>query len=225
MRKSGKRGDPMSLPSKDVLKSYIEKAIQLKGERNFKQSVEMIIVLRNIDLKSQQVKIREVIHLPRGRGKEAKICVIVDPDMAETAKEAGAYRVILGGELKDMSKKQAKKIASECDWVLVKPDLMGLAGRVLGPALGPRGKLPVPLPSGGAIRPIIERYKNAILAKIKDQPVIMTMIGTEDMKPEDLVENAIAVLSAIESKLPERASNIAKIVFKTTMGIPVELHL
>jgi large subunit ribosomal protein L1 len=215
----------MSLPSRDLLAKHIEKAIELGKGRRFKQSVDFIIVLRDVDLKTQQLKIREAVHLPKGRGREGRMCVVVDPDLAETAKEAGAYKVILSSELRDINKKQAKKIASECDWVLIKPDLMGIAGRVLGPALGPRGKIPIPLPSGGAIKPIIERYKNIVLVKIKDQPVIMTTIGTEDMKPEDLAENALAVLSAIEGKLPARMANIGKIIFKTTMGVPVELSL
>lgn len=215
----------MSLPSREVLTQYIAKAVELGKGRNFKQSVELIIVLQDIDLKSQQVKIREVVNLPKGRGKEAKVCVVVDPDLAEVAKEAGAYKVITSNELRELNKKQAKKIASECDWVLVKADLMGVAGRVLGPALGPRGKMPVPVPSGGALKSLIERYKNSVLVKIKDQPILMTAIGTEDMKPEDLAENALAVLSAIESKLPSRTANIGKLVFKTTMGIPVELAL
>ncbi|MGB9816881.1 MAG: 50S ribosomal protein L1 [Desulfurococcaceae archaeon] len=215
----------MSLPSKDVLAGYIAKAIELGKGRRFKQSVELIIVLKDVDIKSQQLKIREVVHLPRGRGKEAKVCVVCDPDVAESAKEAGAHRVILSSELRELNKKQAKKIASECDWILVKPDLMGTVGKVLGPALGPRGKIPVPMPSGSAVKALITRYKNTVLVRIKDQPIIMTTIGSEDMNPEDLAENAVAVLSAIEGKLPARFANIGKLIFKATMGIPVEVSL
>lgn len=215
----------MSLPSKDMLAKYISKAIDLGKGRNFKQSVELVIVLKDVDIKSQQLKIREVVYLPKGRGKEAKVCVVCDPDIAESVKEAGAHRIILSTELRELNKKQAKKIASECDWILVKPDLMGTVGRVLGPALGPRGKIPVPLPSGGAVKALVSRYKNTVLVRIKDQPVIMTIIGSEDMNPEDLAENAMAVLSAIEGKLPARFANIDKLIFKTTMGIPVEVSL
>jgi len=61
------------------------------------------------------------------------------------------------------------------------------------------------------------------VTRIKDQPQIMVAIGAEGMKPEDLAENAMAVLSAIESKLPARMANIGKIIVKTTMGMPVEV--
>lgn len=215
----------MSIVNKEALIRSIEKAIELGKGRSFKQSIELIIVLKDVDVKSQQLKIREAVYLPKGRGKDLKVCVVGDAEVVESAKEGGAYKVILSSELRDIGKKQAKRIASECDWVLVKPELMGTVGRVLGPALGPRGKIPVPIPSGGALKALIAKYKSTVLVKIKDQPVIMAAIGTEDMKAEDLAENAIAVLTAIEGKLPARSANIGKIIIKTTMGIPVEVPI
>lgn len=213
----------MSVISKESMIRSLQKAIELGKGRNFEQSVELVIVLKDVDVKSQQLKIREAVHLPKGRGKELKVCVVGDAETVENAKEAGAYKTILSTELRDIGKRQAKKIASECDWILVKPDVMGLVGRVLGPALGPRGKIPIPIPPGSTLKALIARYKNTVLVKIKDQPQIMTAIGTENMKPEDLAENAMAVLSAIESKLPARSANIGKIIVKTTMGTPVEV--
>jgi large subunit ribosomal protein L1 len=213
----------MPLPGRDVLLNSIRKAIENGEKRNFKQSVELIVTLKDVDLKSQSMKIREAVFLPKGRGREAKICVIGDGDFLEAAKEANAYLIIPSSDLKNLTKKQTKKIASTCDWVLVKSELMGVVGRVLGPALGPRGKVPIPVPSGANIKALVSRYKNTVLVRIKDQPQIMTVIGTEDLPPEDLVENALAVLSLIENKLPAGSANIKQIYVKTTMGIPIEV--
>jgi len=209
--------------TREALAEAISKAIELGKGRRFKQSVEMIIVLRDIDVKGQAGKIREFITLPKGRGKERNVCVVADGELANKAREAGAKIVLTSQDLQGLSKKQAKKIASQCDWVLVRTDLMALTGRVLGPALGPRGKAPVPLPASADISALINRYKNTVVARVKDQPQIMVAIGTEDMDPGDLAENALAVLSTIEPKLPSGAGNIAKLVFKTTMGMPVEV--
>jgi len=213
----------MPLPGRDVLLNSIRKAIENGKKRNFKQSVELIVTLKDVDLKSQSMKIREAVFLPKGRGREAKICVIGDGDFLEVAKEANAYLIIPSSDLKNLTKKQTKKIASTCDWILVKSELMGVVGRVLGPALGPRGKVPIPVPSGANIKALVSRYKNTVLVRIKDQPQIMTVIGTEDLPPEDLVENALAVLSLIENKLPAGSANIKQIYVKTTMGIPIEV--
>ncbi len=214
----------MPLPGREKLLASIKKALENSEKRNFKQSVELIVVLKDVDLKSQSTKIREVVFLPKGRGKDAKICVVGDGDFLESAKEGGAYLTIPSSDLKNIDKKQAKKIASTCDWILVRSDLMGVTGRVLGPALGPRGKMPIPIPPGANIKALISRYKNAVLVRIKDQPQIMTAIGTEDLSLEDLVENALAVLSLIESKLPAGSANIKQIYVKTTMGIPVAVE-
>lgn len=209
--------------TREALAEAIGKAIELGKGRRFKQSVEMIIVLRDVDVKGQAGKIREFVTLPKGRGKERSVCVVADGDLAAKAREAGAKLVLTSQDLQGINKKQAKKIAGQCDWILVRTDLMAVTGRILGPALGPRGKAPVPLPASADIQGLIKRYANTVVARVKDQPQIMVAIGTEDMKPEDLADNALAVLSAIESKLPSGMGNIGKIVFKTTMGMPVEV--
>ncbi len=209
--------------TKEEIREAIEKAVKYSKPRNFKQSIELIIVLKDVDPKSPEGRIRETVILPKGLGKELKICVVADGEMAEKAKNAGAYRVITRNELLSISKKEAKKIAQTCDWVLVRTDLMAYAGRILGPALGPRGKIPVPVPPSANIEAVIKRYKSAILLRNKDQPQLMSKIGTEDMSVDDLLENALTILSRVESKLPNGIHNIAKIIVKTTMGPPVEV--
>lgn len=213
----------MPLPTREQLMEGIKKALEYSPKRNFKQSVEIIVVLRDIDPRSPGGRIRETVFLPKGLGKELKICVVADGEMAGKARQAGAHRVITRNELLGLSKKDAKKIAQECDWVLVRTDLMANAGRILGPALGPRGKIPVPVPPSADISAIIKRYKSAILLRNKDQPQLMTKIGSEDMPLEDLVENAQSILSVLDTRLPNGSHNISKVIVKTTMGPPVEV--
>ncbi len=216
----------MSFIAKDWLVRAIEEAIAASPPRNFKQSVEMIVVLRDIDPRTPEGRIREIVILPHPPRKETKICVVADGDMALKAREI-AHRVITRDDLQEMSgnKKAAKKIAQECDWVLVKTDLMPIAGRILGPALGPRGKIPVPVPPNADITLFAKRYRSAVVIRTKDQPQVMCRIGTIDMKPEEIAENAQAVLQTLEGKLKNPQYNIAKIVVKTTMGPPVEVKL
>lgn len=209
--------------SKDKIVEAVKKAIENSVKRRFKQSIEIIIVLRDIDPRSPEGRIRETIFLPREIKKDIKICVVADGETAAKAREAGAYKVITKAELTGIDRKTAKKIAQECDWVLVRTDLMALAGKILGPALGPRGKIPVPVPPAADIVSVMNRYRRAIFVRVKDQPQIMCRIGTEDMDPEEIAENALAVLSSLEAKLPNPAHNISKIIIKTTMGSPVEV--
>ena len=215
----------MSFIDKGRLEESIKKAIERSKKRRFRQTVEMIIVLRDVDPKSPEGRIRETIFLPHGLGKDAKVCVVAEGDMALKAKELGLPRVLGKSDLQGMSRKEAKKVAEECDWVLVRTDLMALAGRILGPALGPRGKIPVPVPPNADIASFVERYRKAVFMRNKDQPQVMVPIGTEDMDPKELAENAQRVLAALEPRLRNPLHNIAKIVVKTTMGPPVEVSV
>ena len=144
--------------------------------------------------------------------------------MAVKAKELGVP-VYTRADLQNLrnNRKAAKKIAEQCDWVLVRVDLMGIAGGTLGPALGPRGKAPTPVPMKADIAQMIERYKSAVWVRVRNQPQIMCRVGTEDMPPEKIAENIKAVLSAITGKLGTQ--KIGRIIVKRTMGIPVEVPL
>ncbi len=211
--------------SRDELTKLITNALNNSPKRNFKQSVELILVLKDIDPKSQEARVRETVFLPKNVNKEVKICVVAEGEMAVKAREAGAHRVLTKADLSSIDKKTAKKIASECDWILVRSDLMGLAGKILGPALGPRGKVPVPIPVNAEISSVIERYKRAVYVRNKDQLQVSCRIGTEDMDPGDIAENALAVISAVEAKLPNHDKNIGEIIVKTTMGPPVKMKI
>ena len=203
-----------------LFEKSLKEAIELARKRNFKESVDMVVVLKDINLKGPEGRIREVVELPHPPKKEVKICVVADGDVALQAKKMG-LTVITREELQQMDKKAAKKLAKRCDWVLVKTDLMGLAGRVLGPALGPRGKAPVPLPPNAPLEVFVKKYSKSVNLRVRKQPQVMCSIGTEDMDVKELAENAMAVMSALERKLPNPQNQIAKVIVKTTMGPPV----
>jgi len=206
-----------------ALRRSIEQAIAAKKPVRFRQSVELIVVFPGVDPKQPEYRFRDAVRLPKGLGKEVRVCVVADGAMASQAREAGAHRVITKDELMKMSRKDAKKVAQECDWVLVRADLMGFAGRILGPALGPRGKAPTPIPPTADIKALIEQYKRTTRLRNKDQPWVGCRIGTEDMSIDDLVENAVAVLQHIEGKVHRPLAQFARIYVKVTMGPSIEV--
>ncbi len=205
-----------------ALLEAVKEALILGKPRRFKQSVDIIVVLKDVDLKSPEGRIREILYLPHKPSKEPKICVVAEGEMALKAKELG-LEVFTRQDLTQLrgNKKAVKKIAKRCDWVLVRADLMGLAGGVLGPALGPRGKAPTPIPPNANIEDVVERFKKAIWLRTRNQPQIMARIGDEDMSPEHIAENALAVINKVQEKYGSQ--KIAKIYIKRTMGIPVQV--
>ncbi|PUA33370.1 MAG: 50S ribosomal protein L1 [Zestosphaera tikiterensis] len=207
--------------SKEALSDAIRKALKLGKGRKFNQSVELIVVFKGADPKSQEVKFRDLVFLPKGAGKKSKVLVIATGDMLLKARESGVD-VLNGDDLKNLSKKDAKKIARKYDIFLVKSDLMSQVGRVLGPSLGPRGKFPIPVPANADIKSLISRYLDSVKVRNKEQAWVGCRIGVESMSVEDLAENAMAVLDFIRSKYTKPLET-TKIYVKTAMGPSVEV--
>ncbi len=187
--------------------------------RNFKQSVELIVSLKDIDTK-KGFSLNEVVNLPNEPSKKAKVCVIASGDLALRARKAGADRVIEGDELNTLAgkKRETKRLSKSYDFFLADTQLMPVVGKVLGAALGPKGKMAMPLPFNAPVDSIVSRLKSSTRVKVRNQLSVACRIGDESMSDEGLAENARAVLSAIEKKLPNGESNIAGLTVKFTMG-------
>jgi large subunit ribosomal protein L1 len=100
---------------------------------------------------------------------------------------------------------------------------MQLVGRVLGPVLGPRGKMPIPVPPTVDIAAIILRNRKTIVVRLRNQPIIQCTVGTENQTDEELVDNIQTVLRVLEGKLKRGLKNIDLLFIKTSMGTPVKI--
>jgi len=206
------------------LASAVDEAKKNSKKRNFMQSVELFINFKGLDVKAPENRINEVVPLPHPVGKEIKVCVIADGDLVTKAKQAGADLVLTKQDLDQYAgnKKAVKKLAQDYDFFIARTDLMATVGKILGPVLGPRGKMPDPVPPTANIDPLIEKYRNSVRIRIRDQPTIRCRIGSEDMDSKNIAENIMAVLSAIERRI-KLDQFLSSIVVKTTMGKPVKL--
>ncbi|WP_338600196.1 50S ribosomal protein L1 [Sulfolobus tengchongensis] len=194
-------------------------------KRNFLQSVELIITFKEVDVKKGELKLREIVVLPKPPSKSKKVLVVPTIQQLEYAKKAEPNVILTKEELQKLqgNKRATKKLARQNDWFLIAPDSMSLVGRILGPALGPRGKFPTPLPNTADITEYILRFKRSTIVKTKDQPQTQVFIGTEDQQIGDLAENALSVLNTIETK--GLAQKVRNIYVKTTMGKVVKVEL
>lgn len=193
-------------------------------KRKFKQSVDLVINLKDIDMSKPANRIDEEIQLPKGRGKKAKVGVFATGEMAIKAKES-ADIVIQPEDLEKITKdtKEAKRIAEEHDFFLAESPLMPTIGKSLGRVLAPRGKMPKPLPPDANIAPQIERLWNTVRIRSRDKLTFHCLVGNEEMSVEDIADNVEAVLKAVEGKLERGKLNIKSVYVKTTMGSPVRV--
>jgi large subunit ribosomal protein L1 len=194
-------------------------------KKKFAQSIDLVVKLREVDLKKPENRINEAIALPNPPEKPLKICVIASGDLATRAKDAGADMLVSRQDLENLSKdkKAARKLAVDYDFFIAEAPLMPLVGRGLGSFLGPRGKMPTPVPPNAAIDQIVSGHRKMVRVRMREQPVLQCRIGTENMPDEKLVENIQAVVSRIEQKLERGFKNIAEILLKATMGKPVKV--
>ncbi|MEM1714196.1 MAG: 50S ribosomal protein L1 [Thermofilaceae archaeon] len=208
----------------DALVKSVEEAKSKAKPRRFVQSYEIIVKLRDVDVKQSENRFVELITLPHPPpNKLSTVAVIAEGDLMLRAKEAGADIVLSRADLEKIaaSKKEAKKLAKKYDVFLAQADLMPLVGRLLGRYLGPRAKMPQPILPGTDLAAAIDRAKKSVRIKLRDQPQIACRIGSEIQSPKEVAENAAAVLTFLLSRF--RPYNIEKVYLKLTMGPPVEV--
>jgi len=205
------------------LAKMIKDAKDADKERKFKQTLEMYVILKDIDVK-KGFAMNETIQLPKKLSKPTTVCVMAGGDMGLKAKSANADRVVSGDELNILAanKREARKFINNYDFFLADTQLMTTVGKVLGQLLGPRGKMPIPVPFNAPIESFLDRFRSSIRVKVKNSLSMSCKIGDESMDDGDLAANAHAVLNAIEKKLPSGDKNIRRIIVKTSMGKPVK---
>ena len=202
----------------------IEDALKSDKERKFVETVEVAINLRDVDLQNPQKRINAEVALPHGRGRPARVAVFAQGEMAVISKKI--VDTVLGPEQIDElseNKREARKLADKFDFFVAETGLMATIGKSLGVVLGPRGKIPRPIPPQADIERIIKSLTNLVPVRSKDRPTFHVPFGNVSMSQEQLAENLETILKRVESNLDIGTDNIASIWVKTTMGKAVRL--
>jgi len=206
--------------------SAVKEAIEKSKDRKFLESVDLAINLKDVDLSIPRNRINEEVILPNGRGKEIKVGVFASGETALKAKEC-ADIVIPPEEIDKLAedKRKARKLANEYDFFLAEAPLMARIGKSLGIILGPRGKMPKPIPPGGDPCPMVRNLKKTVRMRSRDKRTFHVPVGTKNMEIEKIAENIEEVLKRLEHKLERGYQNIESVYVKTTMGPAVRIKL
>ena len=197
----------------------IKDALENAPERKFVESVDITFTIKDVDLKNPNNRIKEEIRLPSGRGKELKIAMFAAGEAATKAKDAGIH-VFTPQEIEEFGgqKGKAKKMANSFDFFLSEVPHMGLIGRYLGVVLGPRGKMPRPVPPTLDPAVIAAGLKSTVVVKSGDKMTFHAAIGTAKQSQEELAANAMEIYNRVISKLERGVGNIRSLFIKTSMG-------
>jgi len=203
----------------EKINQAIKDAIANAPERKFVESVDISFTIRDVDLKNPNNRIKEEVRLPSGRGKEMKIAMFAAGEAATKAKSAG-ITVFTPQEIEDFGSKKgkAKKMANSFDFFLSEVPHMGLVGRYLGVVLGPRGKMPRPVPPTLDPSIIATGLQSTVVVKSGDKMTFHAAIGTAKQSQEELSANAMEIYNRVISKLERGIGNIRSLYIKTSMG-------
>lgn len=214
-------------------KTAITKALaalrSTSAKRKFVQTIDLIINLKNLDLKQADQQVDQYIMLPKTRGRQVKIGAFIGPELAASAK--GVVDVIIMHD--DFAsyasdKKKIKKLADSCDYFISQISFMAEVAKVFGRVLGPRGKMPNPkagcvVAPNANLKPLVEKLRNTVRCAAKTQLCIKLPIGKEDQSDEDIIENVHTIVDHLLHHLPQEKNNVSSILLKTTMGAPVKV--
>ena len=215
--------------NKNSILESLKKLREISKKRNFNQSIDLIVNLKQLDKKNPEHKIDLFLQLPKSKVKKPKICALVDKELATKAKIFD--KVILKEDFPKYSKdkKLTKKLATEYDYFVAQANLMGEIATAFGKVFGPKGKMPNPK-AGCIVPPVIpnlEPIQQKIFSTVrfvtKDQLLVRSSIGSEDMSDEDLVENIYHAYTTILHALPKEKDNLKSVLIKLTMSPSVQI--
>lgn len=202
------------------VKTALDELLKEK-KRKFAQSVDLIVNLKGIDLRRENIS--AVINVPH-RTKEKKVCGFLDKksDLVDTITKADFPRY------KD--KKILKNLVKKYDFFIAAAPLMPAVATTFGKILGPAGKMPSPQlgilhqENPDQIKNELNKISKSIKIRAKEAS-IKVIIGNETMKPEEIIENLHAAYNGIVNALPKKKDNIRNVMIKFTMTKPIKVEV
>jgi large subunit ribosomal protein L1 len=208
----------------DTIVDAVSRALDEAPPRNFRETVDLAINLRDLDLNDPSNRVDESVVLPAGTGQDTKIVVFASGETALRAEDV-ADEVLSPDELEELGDDTdaAKDLADETDFFIAEASLMQDIGRYLGTVLGPRGKMPTPLQPDDDVVETVNRMKNTVQLRSRDRRTFHTRVGAADMSADEIAENIDVIIRRLEADLEKGPLNIDRVFVKTTMGPAVEV--
>lgn len=216
--------------NEETVKSVIKELKDSSKKRNFSESYDLTINVKDIDLKQTANQVEFPVHLFKESGKVKTFCAFVDHGVAESVRND--IDVILDSDFNNFQgkSKECKQLAEKYDFFLAQANLMGKVASVFGKYLGPRKKMPNPK-LGGVISAktdivaLKESLAKTSMFSLKKGPCVHIKIGDDSMDEADLVKNIKVVYDTVIQHLPLHENNIKTIYLKKTMSKAIKLNI
>lgn len=211
-------------------KKFIEAIHKVKEnskKRKFNQSIDLIITVKDLDLKKTDNHIETFVQLHYSKGKKIKVCGLVGPELLDQSKKNFDTTISVDEFAKYQGdKKLTKKLAKSHDFFVAQATIMPKVAQAFGRVFGPQGKMPNPkagcvVPPNANLQQLGERLHHLVKVSVKQVPMVQVVVGKEDSKEEEILDNIQNVYNHLVHVLPKEENNINKVILKTSMGKPV----
>ena len=210
-------------------KEQVKKALdELKSQpkKKFTQSYDLIINLKNLDMKQTNIDFFSTLHFPKG--KTIKIAAFADQLLYESATKNCDLVLEEKDFAKYTDKKAIKKLADSYDYFIAQANLMPKVAATFGKILGIKGKMPNPklgcvVPPNANLEALVKKLKLTIRMTAKKALNLQCLVGKEDQPEEQIIDNIITAYTSAVKQLPSELQNIKDVTLKLTMSKPVRI--
>jgi len=199
----------------------IEKLRKTDKKRNFDQTIDLIVNLKNFNAKKDSFT--AFVQVPN-KVKEKKVAGFFE-------KKSEAIDTITKEEFPGFKeKKDLKKLVKDYDFFIANAKLMPAVATNFGRVLGPAGKMPspqlgiIPVESPEAIKAVLGKINSSVRIRVKE-PSVKVGIGKQSLTDEQILKNAVIIYGKIVEGLPKKEEHVKSILIKLCMDKPIRVEL
>ncbi len=207
---------------KEQIQEVLKELRANSKERKFDQTVDFGVNLQKYSFKKNPIN--TVINVPYVI-KDKKICAFLEVNNEN-------IDTITPAEFKKYgtNKKEVKKLVEKYDFFIAQASVMPKVASTFGKVLGPAGKMPSPQmgiimnADDKTINELKEKINKSLKIRVKEAS-IKVPVGKQSMKDEEIIENILAVYTAVLNSLPRNKVNVKNIQIKFTMSKPHKIKI
>jgi len=190
-------------------------------KRKFDQSIDLVVSLKGIDVKKDNVS--AIVPIPH-KVRDKKVCAFLST-------KSSIVKTVTNLDFpKYKDKKELKNLVKEFDFFIAEAKLMPSIATIFGKVLGPTGKMPSPQlgvlmnTDDNSIKALLAKIDNSVKIRVKE-PAVKLSIGKESMDDKNIIENINAVYQGLVAALPVKRDNIKSVMIKLTMSKPIKVEI
>lgn len=196
------------------------KELKSQKKRKFVQTLDLIVNLRNFDVRKEALN--TFVTIPNSGDKKVAAFLTKHSKVVDTITELDFPKY--------NETKEIKKLARKYDFFIAVAPMMSKVATKFGRVFGPLGKMPspqagiIPKDDEESVKAMVEKMKKVVRVRNKELAIKLP-VGKEDMEDKVLEENIASVLKGLEGKLPRGKENIKDVLIKFTMTKPVKVEI